>query len=152
MILVDMSLQYSRLLYNVLVFPDPVGPVINTTPVGLKETDPCAIDPKLLHSNLFVYDIITEPAETKLLHAAKLRGAGTYNAYGKILYESMLTFQIWTDKLAPLKAIESALEARKRPKIVNVVALVIIAVFFIACLIFFVSLFFGDVKVYDVVE
>ncbi len=91
--------------------------LINTTPIGLKAGDPCPIDPRDLHSNLLVYDVIYNPRETKLLKLAKAKGAKTANGLGMLFYQGVLAFQHWADeeldaevKKAMRKSLEGALK------------------------------------------
>ena len=69
--------------------------LINTTSVGLKEDDGAIIDENLLHKNMLVYDVIYNPLETKLLKAAKAKGARTANGLGMLFYQGVLAFQHW---------------------------------------------------------
>lgn len=69
--------------------------LINATPIGLKETDPCLVDPDLLHENLFVYDLIYNPKETLLLKMAKEKGAKVSNGLGMLFYQGVLAFEHW---------------------------------------------------------
>lgn len=84
--------------------------LINATPLGLKESDPCLIDEKFLHKNLLVYDLIYNPEETKLLKLAKTKGAKTSNGLGMLLCQGMLSFKIWTNQDAPLEIMRQALQ------------------------------------------
>ncbi len=70
--------------------------LINTTSVGLKAEDPCLIKEESFHSNLWVYDVIYNPFETKLLALAKSKGARTVNGLGMLFYQGVLAFQHWT--------------------------------------------------------
>jgi shikimate dehydrogenase len=83
--------------------------LINATPVGLKATDPVIVDESLLHKNLFVYDLIYNPAETKLLSLAKKAGCRVCNGLGMLLYQGVLSFEIWTGKKAPEEIMRKAL-------------------------------------------
>lgn len=83
--------------------------LINATPVGMKDTDPCLVDEKFIHKDLLVYDLIYNPKETKLLKTAREKGAATTNGLGMLLYQGMLSFQIWTGKFAPKDVMEKAL-------------------------------------------
>lgn len=84
--------------------------LINATPVGMKEDDPCLIRPELIHSRLLVYDLIYNPSETKLLRLAKAKGARTSNGLGMLLYQGARSFQIWTGvKIAPIEIMRRAL-------------------------------------------
>ncbi len=58
---------------------DPTGfdIVLNATPVGMKETDPYPLDVDKLTPNMFVGCVITAPAITPLIAAARAKGCGT---------------------------------------------------------------------------
>jgi len=84
--------------------------LINATPVGLSQTDPCLVKEGMLHKNLFVYDLIYNPLETKLLALAKKVGARTRNGLKMLLYQGMLSFKLWTGENAPQKIMWEALQ------------------------------------------
>jgi len=86
--------------------------LINSTPVGMKETDPCLVNKEMLHKDLLVYDVIYNPAETKLLSLAKKVGAKVCNGLGMLLYQGMLSFEIWTGKKAPQEVMWKALSSQ----------------------------------------
>ncbi len=69
--------------------------LINCTPVGMKVEDPCLVSPEMLHRGLFVYDLIYNPQETKLLKLAKEKGAQGSNGLGMLLYQGVRTFEIF---------------------------------------------------------
>jgi shikimate dehydrogenase len=56
---------------------DPSGCllVVNATPAGMAQDDPLPIDPARIDHRAVVADLITRPAVTPLLHAARKRGA-----------------------------------------------------------------------------
>ncbi len=83
--------------------------LVNTTPIGMKETDPCLVDGEFMHKDLLVYDLIYNPAETKLLKLAKGKGARFSNGLGMLLYQGMLAFEIWTGQKAPKEVMRKAL-------------------------------------------
>ncbi|MBM3249188.1 MAG: shikimate dehydrogenase [Candidatus Omnitrophica bacterium] len=83
--------------------------LINATPLGMKPKDPCPVEEKQLHKDLFVYDLIYNPAETKLLKLAKKAGAQTSDGLGMLLYQGMLSFEIWTGGPAPKETMQKAL-------------------------------------------
>lgn len=84
--------------------------LINATPIGMKDTDACLIAKDMLHANLFVYDLIYNPAETKLLALAREAGARTANGLGMLLYQGVRSFELWTEKIAPVEIMREALE------------------------------------------
>lgn len=71
--------------------------LINTTSIGLHEEDLCLVDADHLHSNLFVYDLIYNPAESKLLALAKKKGARTANGLGMLFYQGVLALEHWAE-------------------------------------------------------
>ena len=70
--------------------------LINTTPVGMNPQDPLLVDPELLHPDMLVYDVIYNPAETKLLKTARQKGAKTVNGLGMLFYQGVLSMQHWS--------------------------------------------------------
>lgn len=84
--------------------------LINATPIGMTDRDSCLVGENLMHKDLFVYDLIYNPAETKLLKAAKNAGAKTANGLGMLLYQGAAAFEIWTGKKAPVEVMRKALK------------------------------------------
>jgi len=83
--------------------------LINATPIGMKDADPCLIKAEMLHKNLFVYDLIYNPPETKLLALAKKTGARTANGLGMLLHQGARSFELWTAQKAPIEIMRRAL-------------------------------------------
>ncbi len=76
--------------------------LVNTTPVGMREEDPCLVEAELFHKDMFVYDLIYNPGKTKLLQLAESRGARISNGLGMLFYQGVLAFQHWAEiELAP---------------------------------------------------
>lgn len=86
--------------------------LVNATPVGMEEADPLLIDPDKLTPRTFVYDLIYNPAQTKLLRLARDKGCGFSNGLGMLLYQGMLSFEKWTGKNAPQEVMRRALEEK----------------------------------------
>jgi shikimate dehydrogenase len=84
--------------------------LVNASPVGMHADDPCLIEDKMLHKDLFVYDLIYNPTETKLLAKAKKAGARFSNGLGMLLYQGVLSFEHFTGKRAPVEIMQAALE------------------------------------------
>ena len=83
--------------------------LINATPIGMKELDPLLVKKEWLHPGIFVYDLIYNPSETKLLKTAKAAGCRTANGRGMLLYQGCLAFKHWTHKAAPVEVMRRAL-------------------------------------------
>ena len=86
--------------------------LIHATPVGMKKTDPLLVEKAWLSKDLFVYDLIYNPLETKLLKTAREAGCRYSNGLGMLLYQGCLAFQIWTQKRAPLEVMRQALKEK----------------------------------------
>jgi len=84
--------------------------LVNASPVGMHADDPCLVEGKMLHGRLFVYDLIYNPAETRLLAAAKKAGIRFSNGLGMLLYQGILSFGHFTGKDAPVETMRAALE------------------------------------------
>ncbi|MHB8154681.1 MAG: shikimate dehydrogenase [Candidatus Omnitrophota bacterium] len=83
--------------------------LINATPVGMHPGDPCLINESWLHKGLFVYDLIYNPAETKLISLAKKYGLNCSNGLGMLLYQGVFAFKYFTGKNPPVKIMQEAL-------------------------------------------
>ncbi|MDD5020293.1 MAG: shikimate dehydrogenase [Candidatus Omnitrophica bacterium] len=86
--------------------------LVNATPVGMKPEDSLLVKQEWLKAGQFVYDLIYNPAETKLLATAKAAGCRTANGLGMLLYQGALAFEHWTGKAAPMDAMRKALSER----------------------------------------
>lgn len=87
--------------------------LINTTSVGLKSVDPSPVPHDFFHPDLFVYDLIYNPKETRLLREAREAGARTANGSGMLFYQGVLALQHWAEMELPdgvKKAMRKALE------------------------------------------
>jgi len=84
--------------------------LVNATPVGMKPEDPCLFSARVLHRELFVYDLIYNPARTKLLELAASLGLSYSNGLGMLLYQAIVPFKEWTGRSAPLALMRMALE------------------------------------------
>lgn len=82
--------------------------LVNATPVGLKETDPCLFLAKDLHKRLFVYDLIYNPVRTKLLDEAQKAGASGSNGLGMLVHQGALSFRYFTGYDAPVQVMREA--------------------------------------------
>ena len=83
--------------------------LINTTSVGMKETDQSLVDARYLHPGLLVYDLVYSRKTTRLMDDAVKKGCLVSNGLGMLLYQGMLSFKIWTGRTAPKKVMEKAL-------------------------------------------
>jgi len=84
--------------------------LINATSVGLKKDDHLLFDPALISPATFVYDTIYNPAQTRLLIAAKQHGCRkTANGLTMLLHQGARAFELWFDRKAPLQLMRNEL-------------------------------------------
>jgi len=80
--------------------------LVNATPVGMKEGDPCVVDPEYLHKDLFIYDVIYN-RETPLIVAAKKRGLKALGGIEMLIHQGAASFEIWTGQKAPIEIMKN---------------------------------------------
>jgi shikimate dehydrogenase len=90
--------------------------LVNATPIGMHpNTDASPLDKNIeLHPKLLVYDLVYNPARTKLMEEAEKAGAKTVSGLGMLIQQGALAFSIFTMKEAPIKVMwQAAKEALK---------------------------------------
>lgn len=88
--------------------------LVNTTSLGMwPETSAMPPVPvEALHPGLFVYDLIYNPLETRLLAAARARGCRTRHGAGMLARQGAMSLEIWTGLPVPAEQMEKALLER----------------------------------------
>ena len=91
--------------------PGKIDLVLNSTSLGLNENDPLPIDEsKFSLGNVeSVFDMVYNPAETKLLVNAKAAGCNTSNGLGMLLWQGVKALEIWSGQTAPVEVMRNAL-------------------------------------------
>ena len=86
--------------------------LLNATSLGLKPEDALPLDDKQfsLKQAGAVYDMIYQPAETRLLAAARAAGCKTANGIGMLVHQGAKAFAIWTGQPAPVAVMRRAVE------------------------------------------
>lgn len=73
--------------------------LVNATPIGMyPETENSPISTELLHSDLFVFDVVYNPLETRLMKAAAEKGCKTLGGLDMLVNQGILAFKWWTGK------------------------------------------------------
>ena len=73
--------------------------LINTTPLGMyPDIEASPISEEMLHNDLFVFDIVYNPLETKLLKEARKIGCKTLGGLDMFVNQGALAFEWWTGK------------------------------------------------------
>ena len=72
--------------------------IVNTTPLGMTpntETSPLP-ENTVLSKNTFVYDLVYNPHETKLVRDARVQGLSASTGLGMLIEQAALAFEKWT--------------------------------------------------------
>lgn len=73
--------------------------LINATPVGMyPNIDETPISKDLLHSDLFVFDVVYNPLETRLMREASELGCSTLGGLDMLVNQGVLAFEWWINK------------------------------------------------------
>ena len=72
--------------------------IVNTTPLGMTpNVDQSPLPENLpLPSNIFIYDLVYNPRETKLVRDARAQGLSATTGLGMLIEQAALSFEIWT--------------------------------------------------------
>jgi shikimate dehydrogenase len=79
--------------------------LVNCTPIGMrhsKEENDLPVSLQLIPPRALVFDIIYNPLETRFLAEARKRGARTLGGLSMLVYQGADSFQLWTDRQAPV--------------------------------------------------
>ncbi|HEY5640330.1 MAG TPA: shikimate dehydrogenase [Dehalococcoidia bacterium] len=94
------------------------GLLVNCTSLGsagTPEEDRSPMPSDLIRSQTLIYDLVYQPAETRLIRDAREAGADTVGGLPMLIYQGAASFKLWTGKDAPvdimLQAAEAALAA-----------------------------------------
>ncbi len=82
----------------------------NTTRVGMRpDADALPpIPPDAMHPALLVYDLVYNPAQTRLLELARAQGCPTLTGVKMLVYQGGAAFQRWTGRRPPIAVMEDA--------------------------------------------
>ncbi len=83
---------------------------VNTTPIGMKESDPSPINASLLHYGLYVYDLVYNRPATELVKKAASMKLHAVTGLGMLLYQGAIAFEIWTGAKAPVSIMKRRLK------------------------------------------
>lgn len=70
--------------------------IINATSMGMKADDALPFPVDVLTAGHKVYDAIYNPAQTKLLRSAEVKGARVANGLSMLIHQGAVSFEIWT--------------------------------------------------------
>ncbi len=104
------STQYQSFTLSVHFLPFIL--LVNTTPLGMTPNiDQSPLPENLsLPSNAFVYDLVYNPRETKLVRDAQAQGLKAANGLGMLIEQAALAFEIWTGHNPPREILYQSVE------------------------------------------
>ena len=72
--------------------------IVNTTPLGMTPNIAQSVWPDELAfpPNSFIYDLVYNPPQTKIMRQAQKNGCGTSNGLGMLVHQGALAFELWT--------------------------------------------------------
>lgn len=85
--------------------------VVNTTSLGMSphEDGMPAVPIERIRPGAFVYDLIYNPLETRLLREARRHGARGANGAGMLARQGALALELWTGHTAPVELMEQVI-------------------------------------------
>ncbi len=85
--------------------------IINTTPIGMApKVDECLVEESLFSERHLVFDIIYNPAQTRLLQRAEARFARTINGIPMFVNQGAEQFRLWTGEKPPVEIMAKAVK------------------------------------------
>jgi 3-dehydroquinate dehydratase/shikimate dehydrogenase len=89
--------------------------IVNATPIGMGNTRESPLNENEIQAR-YVFDMVYDPVETRLLKLAKARGAEVSPGLEMFVHQAARQFEIWTGKPAPwdemLRVVTMALQER----------------------------------------
>jgi shikimate dehydrogenase len=83
--------------------------IVNATVLGMNPSDPVPIPARLLAPHHIVFDCVYGPSKSAFVRAADEAGARGANGLSMLLHQGALSFSIWFNREAPIKAMRSAI-------------------------------------------
>jgi shikimate dehydrogenase len=90
--------------------------IVNTTPVGMTpNTDQSPLPENMaLPKDVFIYDLVYNPGQTKLVKDAHAQGLQAATGLGMLIEQAALSFEIWTGQDAPRETMRAAVDTCTR--------------------------------------
>jgi len=87
--------------------------IINTTPLGMDPTVENTVwpDSQPFPEGTFVYDLVYNPLETRLMQQAQAAGCRTANGLGMLLHQGAIAFELWTGRKPSIHVMKKGLES-----------------------------------------
>ena len=85
--------------------------IINATSLGLKSEDPSPVDLTQVDGNFYVYDMVYNPAVTRLMTEAKKKSYPVANGLGMLVGQAARSLEIWSGREVSIEAMSEAARA-----------------------------------------
>jgi len=110
--LADSFTNYELRITTFDLQPSTFDLIVNTTPLGMTpNTESSPLPENLsLPANAFVYDLVYNPRETKLVHDARAQGLNASTGLGMLIEQAALAFEIWTGHTPPREVLYASVE------------------------------------------
>ena len=91
--------------------------IVNTTPLGMTPNvnDSPLPNDVSLKPDMFVYDLVYNPRETKLVRDARAQGLSAATGLGMLIEQAALSFEIWTGHNPPRQTLYGAVSNLQSP-------------------------------------
>lgn len=86
--------------------------IVNTTSAGMAPNmDQSPLPENItLPTDIFIYDLVYNPRETKLVQDARAQGLPATTGLGMLIEQAALSFEIWTGRTPPRETMRAAVE------------------------------------------
>jgi shikimate dehydrogenase len=84
--------------------------LVNSTSAGMEGIEPLKLPLESLKKTAALYDIVYKPRETELVKEARRLGHRAAGGLSMLLYQGVLSFEIWTGRNAPVDVMRKAIE------------------------------------------
>lgn len=116
---IELSAARLEAVLNSTREPNLVNLIVNTTPVGMAPNvdDSPWPDGVPFPPEAFVYDLVYNPLETRLVNDARRAGLEACNGLGMLVEQAALSFERWTGLTAPRQSMmEAAMKSQSERK------------------------------------
>jgi len=116
---IELSAARLEAVLNSTREPNLLNLIVNTTPVGMAPNvdDSPWPDGVPFPPEAFVYDLVYNPLETRLVNDARRAGLEACNGLGMLVEQAALSFERWTGLTAPRQSMmEAAMKSQSERK------------------------------------
>jgi 3-dehydroquinate dehydratase/shikimate dehydrogenase len=92
---------------------------VNATPLGMGTSQESPLNERELRSVERVFDLVYNPAETRLIQMARAQGIAVISGVEMFVYQAARQFEIWTGKPAPLELMRNVILRQSGPRMAS---------------------------------